>query len=64
VQVPHHLPLGIAEDGSYAGTQMQLPENGTLAFVSDGVVEAKTAAKNYSVSIARAPLARNRRRRL
>ncbi len=45
IEVPHDLPLGIAEGIEYAASHLKLPENGTLTFVSDGVVEAKNGHK-------------------
>jgi serine phosphatase RsbU (regulator of sigma subunit) len=41
IEVPHDLPLGITEDIGYTTTHLQMPENSTLTFISDGVVEAK-----------------------
>lgn len=45
MDIPHDLPLGIAADFEYSARRLQLPENSTLTFVSDGVVEAKNARK-------------------
>ncbi len=45
MEVPHDLPLGIVEDLEYSERRLQLPENGTLTFISDGVVEAKNGHK-------------------
>ncbi len=45
IEVPHDLPLGIVEDIEYSERRLQLPENGTLTFISDGVVEAKNGRK-------------------
>jgi hypothetical protein len=37
------LPLGLVAAAEYAGTEIQLGENDTLTFMSDGVVEARNA---------------------
>jgi Stage II sporulation protein E (SpoIIE) len=45
MEVPHDLPLGISEEIEYSERHLQIPENSTLTFVSDGVVEAKNGHK-------------------
>jgi serine phosphatase RsbU (regulator of sigma subunit) len=45
IEVPHDLPLGIVEDLEYSERHLQLLENNTLTFISDGVVEAKNGRK-------------------
>jgi hypothetical protein len=45
IDIPHDLPLGISEAVEYTSTHLQIPENSTLTFVSDGVVEARNGQK-------------------
>jgi hypothetical protein len=45
IEVPHDLPLGLTEGIEYAASHLQIPENSTLTFISDGVVEAKNGHK-------------------
>ena len=45
LEVPHDLPLGLADGIEYATRVLRIPENGTLSFVTDGVVEARNSRR-------------------
>jgi serine phosphatase RsbU (regulator of sigma subunit) len=44
IKVESGMPLGVALDGSYPETRLQLEPGDTLTFLSDGVVEAQQAS--------------------
>jgi hypothetical protein len=44
VEVINGLPLGLAEDTTYAERKLTLPEDAQLTLITDGVVEAKAPA--------------------
>ena len=45
IDIPHDLPLGIKDDIEYALRHLRIPENSTMTFVSDCVIEAKNGHK-------------------
>jgi serine phosphatase RsbU (regulator of sigma subunit) len=44
IKLESGMPLGVAPDGGYPETRLQLEPGDTLTFLSDGVVEAQAAS--------------------